>query len=213
MYRSEGLILASASPRRRELLATIGLECAVAPAEIDETVLPGEEPVPHVLRLSAAKAEAIGILSDPAGRWVVGSDTVVVCDGIILGKPTDSADAVRMLQMLSGRTHEVVTGYALHDRLTGRTDTGSITTEVRFRPLTTQEIERYVATGEPLDKAGAYGIQGIGAVLVESINGSYPAVVGLPITALTKLLIERGAIHLSSRSGDGTVYTQGGTPT
>jgi septum formation protein len=188
--------LASASPRRRELLALVGLAVAVVPADIDETVLPGEAPREHVIRLSEAKALATADRHDVAGRWFIGSDTVVVRDGTILGKPADAADAGAMLRSLSGRSHEVVSGYAVHDRENGRTLSGAVTTRVWFKELSDAEIAGYLATGEPFDKAGAYAIQGVGAFMVPRIEGSYPNVVGLPLCEVIAALEAFGAVNL-----------------
>lgn len=198
MSTSDGIILASASPRRRELLAQIGLAATVVPADVDETALPGETPASHVVRLSEAKALTVAGRDDIAGRFFLGSDTVVVRDGVILGKPADPLDAAAMLRSLSGRSHEVVSGYAVHDRESGRTISGMVTTRVWFKPLTAQEIAGYIATGEPFDKAGAYAIQGRGAFMVPRIEGSYPNVVGLPLCEVIAALEECGAINLFS---------------
>jgi septum formation protein len=190
------IVLASASPRRKELLTRIGLEIAVMPADIDETVLPGELPEAHVERLSLAKAQAIAARSAVAGRWFIGSDTIVVRDEVILGKPADEADAAIMLRSLAGRSHRVVSGYAVVDREKKTFETTAVTTRVTFRKLTDAEIAGYIATGEPADKAGAYGIQGIGACLVSSIDGSYTNVVGLPLCEVVETLERMGAATL-----------------
>lgn len=198
MPSAKRIVLASASPRRRELLAQIGLAATVVPAAVDETVLPGETPAIHVIRLSEAKALAVAGRHDIAGRWFIGSDTVVVRDRVILGKPADAADATAMLRSLSGRSHEVVSGYAVHDRDSGRTISGAVTTRVWFKALTEQEIAGYIATGEPFDKAGAYAIQGRGAFMVPRIEGSYPNVVGLPLCEVIAALEEFNAVNLFS---------------
>lgn len=190
------IVLASASPRRKELLTRIGLEIAVMPADIDETVLPGERPEAHVERLSLSKAQAIADRGDVSGRWFIGSDTVVVRDNIILGKPADEADAAVMLRSLAGRSHRVVSGYAVVDRQKKTFEAVAVTTRVTFRELTDAEIAGYIATGEPADKAGAYGIQGIGACLVSSIDGSYTNVVGLPLCEVVETLERMGAATL-----------------
>ncbi|PLX78482.1 MAG: septum formation inhibitor Maf [Desulfuromonas sp.] len=186
------LILASASPRRRELLERIGLTLEVVPSDVDETVVPDETPAVHVERLSRAKASEVAGRTDLEGRFVLGSDTVVVIDNEILGKPEDDDDAMKMLQRLQGRQHEVWSGFAVIDRQTGRIESGAVVTEVTFRHLTRGEIAGYIATGEPDDKAGSYGIQGIGAALVEKIDGSYTSVVGLPLCAVIKALEDLG---------------------
>jgi septum formation protein len=198
MTPPHGIVLASASPRRRELLAQVGLAAEVVPADVDETVLPGETPQNHVVRLSAAKAMAVADRPDVAGRWFIGSDTVVVRDDCILGKPADAAAAAAMLRSLSGRSHEVVSGYAVFDRNRGRTLSGAVVTRVWFKALTEQEIAGYLATGEPFDKAGAYAIQGLGAFMVPRIEGSYPNVVGLPLCEVIAALEELGAVNLFS---------------
>jgi len=190
------IVLASASPRRKELLTRIGLDIAVIPADIDETVLPDELPEAHVERLSLAKAHAIAARRDVGGRWFIGSDTVVVRDDVIIGKPASTADAAVMLRSLAGRSHRVVSGYAVVDREQNRFEAAAIVTRVTFRELTDAEIAGYIATGEPADKAGAYGIQGIGASLVRSIDGSYTNVVGLPLCEVVETLERMGAATL-----------------
>jgi septum formation protein len=182
------VILASQSPRRRELLALIGIPHEVRPANVDETVLPGEMPVPHCERLARLKADTLAGLAPHA--IVIGSDTIVVIDGNILGKPRDRADAGDMLRRLSGRTHTVFTAVAVSYR--GETRSGVEVVEVTFRPLEDHTIESYIATGEPLDKAGAYGIQGFGATLVERVDGDYFAVMGLPLGRMVELLKPMG---------------------
>lgn len=178
------LILASQSPRRRELLTLIGLAHDVLPADIDESMLPDETPAVHAERLARAKAAAIATLHPNA--VVVGSDTIVVLDGEILGKPKDQADAKRMLRMLSGRTHTVLTAIAVARGSLLVSAVESV--EVTFRALSEPRIASYLATGEPLDKAGSYGIQGFGATIVERIHGDYFAVMGLALGKLVDLL-------------------------
>ena len=173
-------MLASASPRRRELLAQLGLTFRVMPPDIDETPLTGERPVDLVVRLAATKARTVD------GEPVIAADTIVEVDGELFGKPVDDADARRMLQRLSGRNHHVHTGVAV--RTDERLETDVVTTTVRFAALRPGILDWYLATGEPLDKAGAYAIQGAGAVLVESVRGSVSNVVGLPLTTLVHLL-------------------------
>ena len=182
------IILASQSPRRRELLALIGLAHDVMPADLDESVLPNEAPTVHAERLARAKAAAIA--GHKPGAVVIGSDTIVVLDGDILGKPRDHADAAAMLQRLSGRTHTVHTAVAVARN--GQLVSGVESVEVTFRPLTSEQIETYIATGEPMDKAGAYGIQGYGAVIVERVHGDYFAVMGLALGRLVGLLGQVG---------------------
>ena len=178
------VILASQSPRRRELLSQIGIAHDVRPADIDETVWPGEEPAAHAERLACTKAHTLALQHPDA--LVIGSDTIVVIDGAILGKPADAGEAVAMLERLAGREHTVVTAVAVAHK--GRTLSGVEVVTVCFRPLTRQQIAQYVATGEPMDKAGAYGIQGFGATLIERIHGDYFAVMGLPLGRLVGLI-------------------------
>jgi septum formation protein len=180
------LLLASASPRRAALLRQIGLAFDVQPAALDERVLPGESPEAYVLRLARAKAAAVAA----PGRITLGADTAVVCDGQILGKPADAADNLAMLARLSGRAHQVHTAIALQAE--GRSHALGVVTEVWFRQLSEREMQAYAAQGEGSDKAGGYGIQGIGGVFVSRIRGSYSAVVGLPLAELEVLLVEAG---------------------
>ena len=192
------MILASQSPRRRELLEAVGFELTVAPADIDEHRLPGEKPVELVARLAREKAEASRAAwaasgaSVPADQLLVAADTIVWTADDVLGKPADAADARRMLAELSGQTHHVTTGVCLMlldgACATERTASFTETTDVEFWPLVGDEIEAYVATGEPLDKAGSYGIQGEGRLLVRRITGDYSNVVGLPVARLVREL-------------------------
>lgn len=178
------LILASASPRRRELLTQIGVACRCCPVDIDETPQPDEPARAYVERLALEKARVC--LRQNPEAVVLGSDTSVVVDGQILGKPVDEEDAVRMLKLLSGREHQVMTAVAVVDRTRQRVET--VTTDVAFIELDEARCRAYWHTGEPCDKAGAYGIQGLGAVLVKGIKGSYSAVVGLPLMQTAALL-------------------------
>lgn len=184
------LILASASPRRRELLAHLGLAFSVEAADIDETPHLEEHPVSYTKRLAKEKAQAIA-LRHPGGA-VLGADTTVVLDHLILGKPADAEDARRMLQLLQGRTHQVITGVALH--FDTQTIVEAETTMVSFAPMTAETIDAYVATGEPLDKAGAYGIQGIAAQFIPRIEGDYSNVVGLPLARVRQMLLHAGLL-------------------
>jgi septum formation protein len=186
------VILASQSPRRRELLALVGIAHEVRPADIVEDVLPGEQPVPHCERLAREKAHTLALGAPEA--LVIGSDTIVVIDGAILGKPRDRADAIDMLERLAGREHTVYTAVAVAHGGETRSSVEAVT--VRFHPLTRRQIEAYVDTGEPLDKAGAYGIQGYGATLVERIDGDYFAVMGLPLGRLVALVRQLGFGYL-----------------
>ncbi len=182
------VILASQSPRRRELLALIGITHEVHPANVDESVHPDEAPVPHCERLARDKAHALAVQHPDA--VVIGSDTIVVIDGDILGKPRDRADAIAMVTRLSGRTHTVFTAVAVAHG--GVTLSGVESVSVTFRTLDAAQIVAYVETGEPMDKAGAYGIQGFGAINVERIDGDYFAVMGLPLGRLIELLRDLG---------------------
>lgn len=184
------LILASASPRRRSLLRQLGVPFTTAPADVDERVRTGETPEQYAGRLSVDKARAAADSADEG--IVIAADTIVVLDNEILGKPSDAQDAVRMLSMLSGRTHRVITSLTVMDTTTGKTLTRLAQTIVRFRRLSAEEIASYVQTGEPLDKAGAYGIQEKGALLISGIDGCYFNVVGLPIPLLSEMLREFG---------------------
>ena len=182
------VVLASSSPRRRELLRLIGIDHEVIPADIDESHIPGEKPDAHAERLARAKSEAVS--ADRAASLVIGADTIVVVDQHILGKPLGVADAARMLRMLSNRSHIVMTAVAV--TLGGRTLSLVEKVTVSFRDLTEDEIARYIATGEPMDKAGAYGIQGYGATIVRRIEGDYFAVMGLSLVRLVDLLTQLG---------------------
>ena len=183
------VILASASPRRRELLRLIGVDHEVRPADIDESYLPGERPDAHAERLARGKAEAIASVAG-ADAVTIGSDTIVVVDGDVLGKPRDREHAGQMLRRLSGRSHVVMTGVAVS--WCGKTLSGVEQVDVTFRALSDDEIERYIDTGEPMDKAGAYRIQGFGATIVERVDGDYFAVMGLALNRLAGLLREAG---------------------
>lgn len=185
------VILASQSPRRRDLLTMLRIPHEVRPADVDESVWPGEAPVPHCERLARAKAAVLSA-ADPEAV-VVAADTIVVVDGDILGKPRDRAEAEAMVARLAGRTHTVHTAVAVAHR--GRTVAGVETVAVTFRPLTAAQVAAYVNTGEPMDKAGAYGIQGFGAVIVERIDGDFFAVMGLPLGRMVGLLAELGVAY------------------
>ena len=180
------LVLASASPRRRELMQTAGLRFTVHVSKAEEHIEPGTAATDAVQQLARQKAAAVA--AECPNDLVIGADTVVVCDGRILGKPADTEDAFRMLRMLSGKTHCVYTGVCLVQN--GQSETFCEKTQVTFYPLSDEEIHAYIATGEPMDKAGAYGIQGRGCTLVQSICGDYCNVVGLPVAALCRKLRE-----------------------
>jgi len=185
---SPHVILASASPRRRELLDLVGIAHEVEPADIDETYRDGEEAAEHASRLAREKGATIAARNPAA--IVISADTIVLIDGLVLGKPRDEADAARMLSMLGGQTHVVLTAVAVTYRGKMRSDVESV--RVTFRPLDDERIGAYIATTEPMDKAGAYGIQGFGATLVERIDGDYFAVMGLPLARMVDLLQEIG---------------------
>jgi nucleoside triphosphate pyrophosphatase len=185
------VILASASPRRRELLALVGIPHVVEPADIDESYRDGEEAAEHAERLAREKAETIASRNPDA--IVIAADTIVVIEGLVLGKPRDEADAERMLRMLAGQTHVVLTGVAVARGERMRSGIESV--RVTFRPLTRARIRAYIATREPMDKAGAYGIQGYGATLIERIDGDYFAVMGLALARMTDLLGELGVSY------------------
>lgn len=184
--RADELILASASPRRFNLLKQVGIPFRQVVSGVNEDVEAPAEPDAHVLELSRRKAQDVA--RDLSSGVILGADTVVVLDGQILGKPVDDDEAARMLQRLSGRTHQVYTGLTLIDVAGDASFSHVERTEVTFRELSEEEIAAYVSTGEPLDKAGAYGIQGQGALLVSGINGCYFNVVGLPLAGLMDLL-------------------------
>ena len=189
------LILASASPRRRELLGQIGIAFRVEPAHVDETVRPGEPPRDYVLRVAREKAEKV---AERAEGLVLAADTSVVIGTEILGKPADAKDALRMLRALSGRAHRVITAVALARGGSGATESIVVETEVEMRQASDEELRWYVATGEPMDKAGGYAIQGAGGMLVKAIRGSYSCVVGLPL-AETVALLEAAGLSLPWR--------------
>jgi len=182
------LILASASPRRAELLEQIGLRFRVQPADIDETVHPGESPERYAERL--AREKALMVAGQSRGKLVIGSDTTVVLAGDILGKPANSQEAEAMLRRLSGNQHQVMTAVALAsgDQCQSRL----VLTDVRFRELALSEIRAYIASGESMDKAGGYGIQGLGGIFVSELRGSYSSVVGLPLQETATLLADAG---------------------
>lgn len=189
------IVLASQSPRRRQLLGQMGLEFTTQSPEIDESAFHGRDARDLVETLSREKARWVARQQTP-DTLVIGADTVVVLDGAILGKPRDGAEAQAMLAALSGRDHQVFTGVTLcqGDRILTQAEE----TQVTFRPLTGQEIRQYVSTGEPMDKAGAYGIQGLGALLVERLEGDYFNVMGLPLCRLGEMLAQFGVRPLEA---------------
>jgi septum formation protein len=180
------LVLASRSPRRAEILRNAGIPFVVRPADVDEAPHDGELPRDYVMRIAAEKARAAA----GASEIVLGADTTVVVDGEILGKPRDAADAARMLALLSGRRHEVLTGICLQSA--ARTARECAETSVWFMPLSRVDIEDYVASGEPMDKAGAYGIQGLASKFVERLDGCYFNVMGLPVALVYQMLLDYG---------------------
>ena len=182
------VILASQSPRRRELLNLVGIAHEVQPADIDETYGPGERPREHADRLARGKTAVIAERAPDA--VVIGSDTIVVVDSDVLGKPRDESDAARMLARLAGRSHTVITAVAVAWR--GETHSAVEEVGVTFHPMTRAEIDAYIATREPMDKAGAYGIQGYGATIGSRVDGDYFAVMGLPLQCLTRVLASLG---------------------
>ena len=188
------MILASASPRRRELLQRIGLDFKVLVREVDEHIPDGTDPAEAVQALSRLKGAAVA-LENPSSL-VISADTIVVLDGQILGKPGSPEEAERMLASLSGRWHRVYTGYALHllDHVRP-VESDQQSCDVRFHPLSAAQIRQYVASGEPMDKAGAYGIQDLGALLVQELRGDYFTVMGLPVSRLYRHLLEFCASH------------------
>lgn len=191
------LILASNSPRRHDLLKKTGLSVTVVPSRIDESAIPVSAPEKYVKMLAEAKAGDVSIRYPES--WVIGADTIVLIDGTILGKPKSHTDARQMLQRLSGKNHQVLTGYAVCCREKNRRFSETVKTDVRFKSLSEAEIEWYINTEEPFDKAGAYAIQGIGTFLVKSINGSYTNVVGLPVCEVIEFLLKEGVIRLQGR--------------
>lgn len=188
MRGMQPLILASASPRRASLLRQIGIPFVVEAPAVDESIWPFEDPVEGVRTLAFQKAHTVAVRQTLPGQIVLGADTVVVLDDRVLGKPDSPDEARAMLQALGGRAHRVITGLALIETGSGRSLQGDEQTTVWMRPLTRDEIDEYVATGEPLDKAGAYGAQGYGASFIECVEGCFYNVVGLPLARLVMML-------------------------
>lgn len=185
------LVLASSSPRRRELLHAVGLEFDVVVSHVEEIPGAGERVEDYVQRLSREKAAEVA--KRHPDQWVIAADTVVYLDGEILEKPRDDAHAIAMLERIAGREHVVYSGVTLHCAARNFSETEMCASRVTMAQMTTEEIEAYVATGEPLDKAGAYAIQGVGALLVDSVDGNYTNVVGLPLPTLYRMLKNAGA--------------------
>lgn len=190
------LILASASPRRKALLSDLGIHLKIVSNEIPEIPKPGESPVSFSRRMAREKSERVSAAHPQ--QWVLGADTVVVLENKLFGKPKNLREAKRFLQTLSGKTHQVITSFCLRNRVLDRERTQSVATRVSFKPLSTDEIDWYVRTGEPMDKAGAYAIQGKGAFCVKKIQGSYTNVVGLPVTEVLEALIQYAGFRIKS---------------
>ena len=190
------IILASLSPRRRELLKGLGLDVKVVGSNVDEDMFKdNKNPLTHVLRLSLEKAKNV---SEKEKGVIIGADTIVFLDGEIIGKPKDEEDAKVILRRISGRVHTVYTGFTIIDNRTPiKTYQRAVSSEVKIKELTPEEIEWYVSTGEPMDKAGAYAVQGLGAFMVEWIKGSWTNVVGLPLTEVVQALKEMGVLEFT----------------
>ena len=186
------LILASKSPRRRYLLKQAGLSFSVIPSDFDESRVPLSSPEIYVKTLAESKANDIA--EKYPDKWIIGADTIVLIHGAILGKPASRDEARTMLKSLSGETHQVFTGYSVLCKSKDRHISGYVKTDVMFKQLTDHEIEWYIHTDEPFDKAGAYAIQGLGTFLVKSVNGSYTNVVGLPVCEVIEVLIQEGVV-------------------
>jgi septum formation protein len=197
-YDDSIIILASKSPRRRYLLEQAGLSFRVIPSSIDETSVAISSPETYVRLLSEAKANDVAVKYPD--KWVIGADTIVLQEGTILGKPKSQTEARAMIKRLSGQTHQVLTGYTICCKAKSRSFSETIKTDVLFKKLTDEEIEWYIQTKEPFDKAGAYAIQGLGTFLVKSINGSYTNVVGLPVCEVIEFLLKEGVIGLTRNS-------------
>lgn len=192
------LILASQSPRRRYLLRQAGLTFTVIPSDVDEDAIPLEAPAAYVQTL--AKAKAADIAQQYQQSWIIGADTIVLIDDTILGKPASRDEARHMLKRLSGAVHRVLTGYAIVCEQAAHCFVDVVSTDVVFKQLTEMEIEWYIRTREPFDKAGAYAIQGLGTFLVRRINGSYTNVVGLPVCEVIEHLISQGVVTMENHS-------------
>jgi len=198
IYRTTApLILASRSPRRIDFLNNLGLQFQVLPADVDESFVEGETFEEHVLRLSEKKARAVSPRYPEA--YVLGADTLVAVDDQLLGKPEDRAHAARMLRMLSDNTHRVISGFCIVRESTGDIHAQCVETDVTMREILPEEIEAYTATEEPLDKAGAYAIQGMAMTMVTEVNGSYTNVVGLPVPEVMTALMSLGAVVVNTK--------------
>jgi len=190
------LILASQSPRRRYLLTKAGLKFSVIPSRFEERTVTLSSPESYARHQAEQKASDVSVQYPDS--WVIGADTIVFIDGAILGKPNSRSEARTMLSCLSGRTHQVLTGYCICCHRTGRFFSDTVCTDVCFKKLTAHEIDWYIISGEPFDKAGAYAIQGIGSFLVKRINGSYTNVVGLPVCEVVEFLISEKVVELKT---------------
>ena len=191
------MILASKSPRRYELLKQVGLDFEVIPSRIEEDFIAEESPEQHVIRLAKAKALEVG--SRFPDRWVIAADTIVYIDGSIFGKPENREKALEMLRRLSGQEHWVLTGFSVHHLAKRIGDQEAVQTAVKVKTLNPVEMEWYIQTGEPFDKAGGYAVQGVGSFMIESIRGSYTNVVGLPLCELIQMLERLGGLTISER--------------
>ena len=190
---SSPFILASASPRREELLRSVGLKFKIIPAHVNEDYKKGESPQEHVKRL--ARDKALAIAHKYPNAWVLGADTIVVIDGLVLGKPKNKTQARQMLKRLSGRTHKVFTGFTLSHTASRLIKTKVIQSAVQFKNISSEEMEWYIACDEPYDKAGGYAVQGKGAYFIKTIRGSYTNVIGLPLCEVLEELKILGAIN------------------
>jgi septum formation protein len=189
------LILASRSPRRYELLKQVGLDFDVIPSRIEEDFIREESPQQHIIRLAEAKALDVG--NQYPDRWVIAADTIVYIHGSILGQPKNREEALAMLRFLSGQEHWVLTGFSVHHLAKRKGDQEAVQTAVKVKIISPVEMEWYIQTGEPFDKAGGYAIQGVGSFMIESIRGSYTNVVGLPLCELIQMLNRLGAVTIS----------------
>lgn len=194
MRNKDRITLASSSPRRKALLTEAGLSFDTCPADIDEDIRKGESPIEHTLRLAEEKAKAAA--KKVKSGWIIGADTIVFIDNSILGKPSDAKEAHEMLNLLSSRYHKVVTAFCILNAATGKTTKRVVESMVKIKKLTGKEIEDYIKTGEPMDKAGAYAAQGVGNFMIEKIEGSYTNVVGLPMEELEQALEEVGIVRM-----------------
>lgn len=194
------IILASKSPRRRYLLTQAGITFSVIPSRIDESTVPMAPPAQYVKDLALAKANDVA--RHHPEKWIIGADTIVLMDGRILGKPKSRNHARQMLGRLSGQTHQVYTGFAICCQAKNRLFSDTVVTDVMFKELADDEIEWYIHTEEPFDKAGAYAIQGLGTFLVKRIFGSYTNVVGLPVCEVIEILIREGVVRLDNQKGE-----------